>query len=272
MRIALVLERFASTGGGLEQWARQLAHELTLRGHYLTVVAFRQTGTSPTPIDVCQLDWQESRLARAKAVHDALAEIGADVVHDFGVGWSADVLQPQMGCRLANYRREQRSLSTGRRLLRSIHPRQRQWLKELQQMEERQYQGTSCRVVAVSQMVARDLTKFYSVQPNRIRVIPNGVDVKRYRPATPEARVCARKRFDLVDKTALLFAAHNPRLKGLQPLLKAFAKSIAKQPDLRLVVLGKEPDMGSLGFVRRQRLGHAVVFAGFVEDTRLLFC
>jgi UDP-glucose:(heptosyl)LPS alpha-1,3-glucosyltransferase len=267
VRIALVLERFDSQGGGLEQWAWQLAHELTRRGHSLTAVAFRQTEASPTPIDVCLLDWQESRLARARAVDSALAKIGADVVHDLGVGWSADVLQPQMGCRLANYRRERQTLSATRRLSSSIRPHQRRWLGELSQLEQRQYRQTSCLVVAVSRMVARDLSEFYSVKPERIRVIPNGVDNERYSPATPEVRESVRKQFDLVDKTVFLFAAHNPRLKGLRPLLKAFAKPITERPDLRLVVLGKEPDLDSVDFVRTQRLADAVIFAGFVNDT-----
>ena len=187
-------------------------------------------------------------------------------MHDLGVGWSADVLQPPMGCRIANYRRERRSLNATRRLLRSIRPRQRRWLGELSQLEQRQYRQTSCLIVAVSRMVARDLSEFYSVKPERIRVIPNGVDSKRYSPATPEVREAVRRQFDLVDKTVFLFAAHNPRLKGLRPLLKAFAKSITDRPDVRLVVLGKEPDLESLGFVQRERLRHAVIFAGLVKD------
>lgn len=266
MRIALVTEHFDSQGGGLEQWAWQLGAALTERGHHLTVAAFQAARTLPAPIEVRLLPWQPSRLQRACIVDSVLAEIDVDVVHDLGVGWSADILQPQMGCRLANYRRELASLSLPQRCLRLL-PHKRQWLDELRQLEQEQYRRTSCPVIAVSQMVADDLREFYSVQPERIRLIPNGVDTARFSPPTPEMRGHARAQFNLVDKTVFLFAAHNPRLKGLRPLLRAFAQAVAKRPDLRLVVLGKEPSSESLRFVWMEQLRHAVTFAGFVSDT-----
>jgi UDP-glucose:(heptosyl)LPS alpha-1,3-glucosyltransferase len=267
MKIALVLERFDPQGGGLEQWAWQLAHSLTQRGHSVTVVAFFSNGASSALIDVRLLSWHESRLARAKALDSALSEIRADVVHDLGFGCSSDVLHPQAGCRLANYRRELRSLSTSERLVRSVHPHKRRWLEELRQLEQQQYQQTSCLVVAVSQMVARDLSDLYSVDPARVRVISNGVDAACFSAATPEMRENVRRQFRLSETTVFLFAARNPRLKGLGPLLRAFAESSTKRPDLRLVILGSEPSAESLRFVRKERLGHAVVFAGFVKDS-----
>ena len=268
MRIALVLEHFDPQRGGLEFWGWQLAHALTRRGHSLIAIAFEPAGSTRPDMDmnmdVRLLPWQESRLARAKAVDAALAEIDASVVHDLGVGWSADLLQPQMGCRLANHRRELRSLSARQRVIHAIHPRKRRWLDEVRRLEERQYRQASCLVVAVSQMVARDLCEFHSVEPERIRIIPNGVDTARYLPATME-------RPDFAGKTVFLFAARNPRLKGLQPLLKAFAAAAAKRPDLRLVVMGREPDALTMRFVQKERLEHAVVFAGSVDDTRPWF-
>ncbi|MGA2597634.1 MAG: glycosyltransferase family 4 protein [Bryobacteraceae bacterium] len=260
MRIALVLEHFDPQRGGLESWGWQLAHALTRRGHSMTVVAFEPAGASRADIDmdVRLLPWQESRLARAQAVDTELAATGADLVHDLGVGWSADVLHPQTGSRLANYRRELRSLSARQRVIHAIHPRKRRWLDEVRRLEERQYRHASCLVVAVSQMVARDLSELHSVEPERIRIIPNGVDTTRFRPANTERS----------GKTVFLFAARNPRLKGLQPLLKAFSGANAKRPDLRLVAIGREPDAETMRFVQKERLEHAVAFAGFVDDIR----
>lgn len=274
MKIALVMERFDSQGGGLEQWAWQLALALTQRGHRLTVVAFQAAAELPASIDVRLLPWHHSRLVRADTVDSAVAEIDADVIHDLGVARTADILQPQMGCRLANYRRELRSLSITQRLLRLL-PYHRHWLDELRQLEQEQYvrqaSGLSMSkpeacgtLIAVSQMVANDLQEFYSVEPDRIRLIPNGVDAARF---SLQMREPTRAQTNLADKTVFLFAAHNPRLKGLRPLLIAFAKAIAKRPDLRLVVLGKEPSRASLRFVWMEQLQHAVIFAGFVSDT-----
>ena len=277
MKIALVLEHFDSQGGGLEQWAWQLSHALGRRGHRVSVIAFEPArspaegggidgGEGDWPVEVRLLPWRESRIARARAMEDAVSGIRADVVHDLGVGWSADLLQPQMGCRLANHRRELRSLSARQRVFHAIHPRKRRWLDEVRRLEQRQYQQTSCLIGAVSQMVARDLNEFHSVQAERIRLIPNGVDTGRFSPAPAAKREGHRERLNITSKTVFLFAARNPRLKGIGPLLKAFSASVIKRPDLRLVVLGREPNPESLRFVRAERLEHAVIFGGFVHD------
>jgi UDP-glucose:(heptosyl)LPS alpha-1,3-glucosyltransferase len=277
VKIALVLEQFDSQRGGLEHWAWQLTHALGRRGHSLSVIAFEparsvakgggvDVGQDGAPVEIRLLPWRESRLARARAMEAAVSAIGADVVHDLGVGWSADLLQPQMGCRLANHRRELRSLSARQRVVQAIHPRRRRWLDEVKRLEQRQYQQTSCLIGAVSRMVARDLTEFHSVHPERIRLIPNGVDTERFSPAPAKQRECHRERLNLAGNTVFLFAARNPRLKGIGPLLKAFSSAVLKRPDLRLVVAGSEPGPESLRFVHAARLEHAVIFAGFVND------
>jgi UDP-glucose:(heptosyl)LPS alpha-1,3-glucosyltransferase len=273
VKITLILERFDSQGGGLERWAWQLSHALGRRGHRVSVIAF-QPGRNPAqggdiesgPTEVRLLPWRESRLERGRAIESAVSGIGADVVHDLGVGWSADLLQPQMGCRLANHRRELRSLSVRQRLFHAIHPSKRRWLDEVRRLEQRQYRRTSCLIAAVSRMVARDLGEFHSVQPDRIRLIPNGVDTVRFSPAPPTRRECDRERLNVAGKTVFLFAARNARLKGIEPLLKAFSASVLKRPDLRLAVVGSEPNPASLRFVHTERLEQNVIFAGFVDD------
>jgi len=275
MKIALVLERFDPQGGGLEQWSWQLAQALAERRHHVTVLTFRYNSQwLPSGIDVHVLPWQASRLARADLADQVLAEIGGDIDHDLGVGCSAAVLHPQMGCRLANYREELRSLRMGQRIWRKIHPGQRQWFREVEQLERQQYRQKSGVVIAVSRLVARDLQDFHGVPRERIRMVPNGVDFRRFSPAwarTAAARENIRNQFDLTEKIVFLFAALNPRLKGLQPLLQAFAKAVRIRPELRLLVIGKEAGPGLVRFVKKHQLEHAVKFAGFVPDARPYF-
>jgi UDP-glucose:(heptosyl)LPS alpha-1,3-glucosyltransferase len=155
-----------------------------------------------------------------------------------------------------------------------IHPAQRQWLREVEQLERRQYRKESGVVIAVSRLVSRDLQDFHGVPQERIRVIPNGVDPQRFSSALAEtavAREDIRKLFDLTENGVFLFAALNPRLKGVQPLLKAFAIAERKRPGLQLLVIGKEASPALLRFVRKHQLEHAVKFAGFVSDARPYF-
>jgi UDP-glucose:(heptosyl)LPS alpha-1,3-glucosyltransferase len=267
MRIVLVLERFDRNGGGLEQWAWHVVQALRQRGHSVTVLAFYAPEAPPEGVRIHLLEWHESRLRRARAADLALAETGlqADVVHDVGVGSSADILHPQMGSRLANYRREIASLNVARRWLAKFHLSRRRWLREVRQLEEQQYREVSGLVVAVSRMVAADLWQYHAVQPDRIRLVPNGVDLLRFAPPSPKLRSQLREQFGFSGKTVFLFAAHNPRLKGLGPLLQAFSRALGKEPGLFLVVLAK-PAAEYRRFVQRHDLQHAVVFPGLVSD------
>lgn len=267
MTIALVVERFEAHGGGLEQWAWQFAHALAARGHQVRVLAFR---ADPRPdaaaIEVRLLPWDDSRLARAAAVEEAVRASDADVVHDLGLGWSADVLHPQTGCRLANHRAHLRSLEWPRRLFARMRPRDRRWIGQVRRLEARQFSRRDGVVVAVSRMVAADLAAHHGVTPDRIRIVPNGVDPTRFHPPDPEVRARMRAELGIGDDVLYLFAASNPRLKGFVPLIRAFARAAARRAGLRLVVIGRDADPAMRRLVNRFGLGRAVLFAGRVDD------
>jgi UDP-glucose:(heptosyl)LPS alpha-1,3-glucosyltransferase len=268
MKIALLLERFDRGGGGLEQWAWSLVHALADRGHAVTVLAFRAANApGSSGIDLRLLPWHHSRLERARIADAAVVGAEFDVSHDLGIATAADLIHPQSGARLANERRERDSWSAAQRALMAIDPRRRRWLAEVRRFEELRYRrdGTSL-VVAVSKLVADDLSAWHEVTPERIRLVPNGIDTSRYHPPAVEERERWRRDFDFEGRTVFLFAAQNPRLKGLATLLEAFATARAGRPDLRLVAIGKAPDRATWRAVRRLALDGSVVFAGRVRD------
>jgi len=268
VRIALVCERFDPNGGGLEQWAFQFARRLLERGHDVQVVAFRGEVPLGTGLPAVHLlPWHDSRLTRARRVEGALPDLKADVIHDLGVGWACDILHPQAGSRLANSRQERRCQTYMSRCLRGLKPAYWRWLIELRELERRQYER-DCTVIAVSGMVARNLRELHGVSDERIRTIPNGVDTVRFSPANRATlRDAARRQMNLTNETLFLFAAHNPRLKGLVPLLKAMGELKNTHPLARLKVIGCAPRPEDLQAAAKMGIQHSVAFAGFVEDT-----
>jgi UDP-glucose:(heptosyl)LPS alpha-1,3-glucosyltransferase len=76
-----------------------------------------------------------------------------------------------------------------------------------------------------------------------------------------------RAQLNFTDEVTYLFAASNPRLKGLTTLLESFAQALARRPGLRLVVIGKEAEPAALRRAKQLRITDAVRFAGRVEDT-----
>lgn len=270
MRIALVCEGFAPDSGGAALWERQIARRLVRRGHDVAVLTFASPGgdAAEERIRVRSLPWHPSRLARARAMGRAVAETHADVVHDTGVGWSFDVFHPQMGSRLANYRRDMASRTRGERLRERLRPRHWRWMREMRHVERRQFARGDALYVAVSSMVASSMRELHGVRAERIRCVPNGVDV-----ALPEAAERAAARRDVRDfldvaddETLFLFAAHNARLKGVRPLVEAVRRLRSRQARVRLALIGSEADADLRRRIVDAGLRGTVLPCGFVPD------
>ncbi len=116
-------------------------------------------------------------------------------------------------------------------------------------------------IVATSHGVARDLTSAFAIDPDRITVLPNPVDLMRVRAASAEP----------IDE-ALLPAGSGPLIvaagrladaKNYPLMIEAFAALRQRMP-ARLCILGQgelEPALRQL--IAARGLGDAVVLAGF---------
>ncbi|MFM2105679.1 MAG: hypothetical protein RL338_711 [Chloroflexota bacterium] len=110
--------------------------------------------------------------------------------------------------------------------------------------------------IAVSAAARHFIDRFF---PGDYRVIPNGVDVARYRDAVPVARWQDGRR------NVLFVGRHEPR-KGLLHLLKAYRIMRKADCDCRLLVVGSGPqEREARRYVATRRLG-GVEFLGRVSD------
>ena len=82
-------------------------------------------------------------------------------------------------------------------------------------------------VIAVSTEMRRDLLHHYAIAPERVHVIPNGVDIDTYRPATGRTRI---ERFGIDPaRPYVLFVGRISRQKGLLHLIRAIP-DLARHP------------------------------------------
>jgi phosphatidylinositol alpha-mannosyltransferase len=110
--------------------------------------------------------------------------------------------------------------------------------------------------IAVSAAARHFIDRFF---PGDYKVIPNGVDVDRYRKAVPLAR------WQDGTRNVLFVGRHEPR-KGLIELLKAFRILRKTGCDCRLLVVGSGPqEREARRYVMTRRLG-GVEFLGRVSD------
>lgn len=268
MRVGLVIERFSREGGGLESWTWQLAHALDRRGHEVSVLAFRtESPPERAAIRVIAMPWDDDRLRRARIAERMAAQMQLDVTHDLGVCTRASILHPQSGSRLANERRDFLARPFIARLVARTDPRRTRWLRQLRKFEESRYPPPEgCLVIAVSRVVAADLAAWHRVPPQCVRIVPNGIDTARFAPPARTERERIRGMLGVAGRTVFLFSAHNPHLKGIEPLLRAFAAARSLHPGMLLLAIGKHPDARIRRHVRRLGLQDSVRFDGPVED------
>lgn len=108
----------------------------------------------------------------------------------------------------------------------------------------RRFYGHFDGIVTSSERIASQLRELGSETP--IAVIPNGVDLERYRPRGEDARKAARERLGLRGRgpVVLSVGAVSPR-KGSDLLIDAWSRLLARHPELELVLVGPRPDPGT---------------------------
>jgi glycogen synthase len=104
-------------------------------------------------------------------------------------------------------------------------------------------------VIAVSQSMKRDVQELYGVAPDRIRVIPNGIDVEEYRNK-PNPALLRQHGID-ADKPFVLFVGRITRQKGILHLLNALRHLPAGS---QVVLCAGAPDTPEIGAEMRQRV------------------
>jgi D-inositol-3-phosphate glycosyltransferase len=98
----------------------------------------------------------------------------------------------------------------------------------------------------------------YAAPPDRIAIIPPGVDLRHFRPHTPDERAATRARLGLPpDASLLLWVGRVEPLKGLDSLIEALALLVAQRPALReqvrLLLVGGEPEEHPAAWNSEQR-------------------
>lgn len=126
--------------------------------------------------------------------------------------------------------------------------------------------------VAISTEIARELWAA-GIGPQAIELVPNSVDVRRFRPVAPEAQRALRLRLGLPTEARIVtFTGRLVTYKGVPRLLRCWRVLREGNPDALLLLVGG----GGLGmdnceeelrrYVREHDLGDVVRFTGDVRN------
>lgn len=268
MKIALVVEEYDPARGGVEQWTHQFARQLSQWGHEIHIVARRFAPIFDHHFVRHYVPRGGSRLDFARQAEAKLRAIEADVNHDTGAGWHANVFQPHGGSRMASFQQNLQLLPAWARPAKLQATRVLPRYREFDQLVARQYADDGRIVLALSKMVAHDIQRWHGVSRERIRVVYNGVDTVRYSPMKRAIyRDPARDQLGVSpDETLLLIVAHNLKLKGVPTLLRSVGQLRREGLPVRLAVVGGKPGGSYLRLAAKCGASEAVTFVGSVAD------
>jgi UDP-glucose:(heptosyl)LPS alpha-1,3-glucosyltransferase len=135
------------------------------------------------------------------------------------------------------------------------------YARTMRWMGRRFYRRARGTIVAISEAVKHDLVVFEGAEPERVVVVPNGVDVDRFHPVNRDLhRAEMRERLGLSDSDiAVLFVGNSWGRKGLRTAIEAIGGP--GQTNIRLVVVG---DGEPAAFVEGQpsEVIDRIIFAG----------
>lgn len=127
------------------------------------------------------------------------------------------------------------------------------------------------RVICCSRFMEKEIHKVFQTPLDKIRIVPNGIDVPSLLSTSRTKRFAAdesfRRRFAAPDEDVIFFIGRLVFEKGVHVLLDALPHILRRRPGARVVIAGDGPLRAEL---ERQaaRLGMAdrVIFFGFADD------
>lgn len=127
------------------------------------------------------------------------------------------------------------------------------------------------KLVAVSNFTKKQIINSYNVDPNKIEVIYNGIDLSSNSFTEYEISK-VRNQLNLPKRPILLFVGRvdDPR-KNLNFLLKSI-KQVLENIDVTLLVVGKGDQTRARLLITSLGISNNVVFTGYVDDNFLKIC
>jgi len=258
--------------GGAERYCWDLAHFLSHKGHNVAIICMKAAIPDTDAINISPVKPfkfpQFLRHLSFSLLHYFKARKMSDYIH-FCVGntFYMDIYQPHGGLHRAWFLRETLRHPAGIRgicrVLKYMNP------KDIVQrlLEWWTFKITKPEVIAISEMVARDIRFWFGYPRSRVHLLPNGIDIKKFTPDNIQHREKIRSRYTIKQEDfVFLFMANNLALKGLNVLIKA---TFALQAlPIKVLVIGPYHQK----IIRKAKIIlNTIIFGGRANDPELIY-
>lgn len=127
------------------------------------------------------------------------------------------------------------------------------------------------KIIAVSRFTKWELTNYYKIPESKIRVIHNGVNVNKFKPAVDKRKVKIELGFN-PDDLAIVSVGRLYARKGLFTLIESMVAVVKRFPTAKFVISGKgqSDEMHKLtAYAERLGVKNNIVFTGYYPDKKL---
>lgn len=259
MKIGLICPYNITKGGGVQEIVRDLQRGLTKRGHETLIITPRPQGSDITPPEgviyignggdfrsPLHTTSQLSATIDVDEIDEILERERFDVLH-FHEPWvpvlSRQILSRSRAVNIATFHAKLPETVMSRTMAKAVTPYTKSALKYLH------------RLTAVSGAAAEWVS---TLTDDPITIIPNGIDLKRFKPAK-QAKTPS-------DRKTLLYISRIEKRKGLKYLLEAYNELAKEHEDVQLIVAGDGPDREKLEAMVQAMMIPNVTFLGYVSD------
>lgn len=224
LKIAVTHTRFSYTGG-VEKYIHSMVMRLLEEGHEVHYIADRWE-----PHEHPRLHFHRAAMVRFpkgmrvpsfnRACNRILDEHDFDIVHGFTKTDRQDIYTDGSGTVFEYVEATEADRPRWWRRLHRATPHQRAILR----MEERRFQKGAClRVLAMARFVRDQIVGRYPIEPERVEVLYNGVELEHFRPENRETfgEEFRREHGLGEEHSVLLFVGNDWRRKGLDTLIEA---------------------------------------------------
>jgi len=233
-----IIRRSYNPYGGAEQFIERLRTSLSERDIDISIFAEHWGPKAPenTRVEIIPtagLTRSQRFSSFSKNVGNAIRKSQLDVVQTHERIPGCDVFRLGDGVHAAWLNRAKREFGLTRGLLRRLDPYHRALLAQ----ERAIALDHHSQFVVTSELVKEDLLTHYEIAPERIVLIPNGVDTNRFTPPTAAQKSIQRAALGIPeDVQVVCFIGSDFTRKGLWPLISA----IMTLKELHLIIVGKD--------------------------------
>ncbi|MDA0692931.1 MAG: glycosyltransferase family 4 protein [Nitrospinae bacterium] len=254
MKIAVIRYKYVNYGGA-EGFVDQYTNQLASAGHEVHIFAHQwQTDSAPRlqvhPVPAWTFNSFIRSLSFSWFAAREIRKQKFDVVQSHERIFDQDIYRAGDGCHREWLEQRRKFLSPVKRFFLAFNPFHRLILF----MEKGMFEKKWCRkIVAISEMVKKDIQKHYRVPDDKITVVYNGVELERFHPKNKKLyRSKIREKLKVPDASVLiLFVGSGFERKGLKFLIQSL--EFLSSDNWQLLLMGKGNWNRYLGFTSPEK-------------------